>query len=90
MLIVTAAAFEELHSTESDTSCAVLSLNVATAVNCLIAPMGIVEFAGVTAIELIVAPVIVTEAVPLDSSGCGRDRCRPSDDAGGNTVYIDC
>ena len=60
-----AAAIEELHSAESDTSCVVLSLNVATAVNCFIAPMGMVEFAGVTAIELIVAFVTVTEAVPL-------------------------
>lgn len=60
-----AAAIEELHSTASDTSCVVLSLNVATAVNCFIAPMGMVEFAGVTAIELIVAFVTVTEAVPL-------------------------
>jgi hypothetical protein len=63
--MVTAAAFEELHTAKSDTSCVVLSLNVATAVNCFRAPMGMVEFAGVTAIELIVAFVTVTEAVPL-------------------------
>lgn len=59
------AAAEELHSAESDTSCVVLSLNVATALNCFIAPMGITESAGVTAIELIFAFVTVTEAAPL-------------------------
>lgn len=64
-VMLAAAAFEEFHNTESVTSWVLLSLNVAKAVNCFTAPMGIVEFAGVTAIELTVTFVTVTEAVPL-------------------------
>ena len=42
-----------------------LSLNFPVAVNCLVAPMGMLEFAGVTVIETNVAAVTVTDAVPL-------------------------
>ncbi len=44
------------------TSCVLLSLNVPVAVNCLVAPTAMLEFAGVTAIETKFAPVIVVVA----------------------------
>ena len=47
------------------TSCVLLSLNVPVAVNCLMAPTAMLEFAGVTAIETKFAPVNVRDAVPL-------------------------
>ena len=65
LLIVTEAGVEELQSTEAVMSCVVLSLKVPVAVNCLVAPMGIVELAGETASETKVAFVTVTAAVPL-------------------------
>lgn len=65
LLIVAVAAVEELQSTDSVTSCVLLSLKVPVAVNCLVAPMGIVELAGETESETRAAFVTVTEAVPL-------------------------
>ena len=64
-LIATAAGFEELHTTELETSCVLLSLKVPTASNCLVVPIAMVEFAGVTLIDIRVAPVTVSEAFPL-------------------------
>ena len=42
-----------------------LSLNVPVAVNCLLAPIGIEEFAGAIAREMRVALVTVTDVVPV-------------------------
>jgi hypothetical protein len=42
-----------------------LSLNVPVAVNCLVVPTAMLEFAGVTAIETSDAAVTVRDAVPL-------------------------
>ena len=42
-----------------------LSLNFPVAVNCLVAPIGMLEFAGVTAMETSVVALTVTDAVPL-------------------------
>src|ERR1051326_5166117 len=58
-------AFEELHSTDAVMSCVLVSLNVPVAVNCLVVPMAMLGFAGVTAIETRVALVTVSEVVPL-------------------------
>src|SRR5947209_7205218 len=60
-----AAGLDELQSTVDVTSCVLLSLNFPVAVNCLVAPIGMLEFAGVTVIDASVADVIVTDAVPL-------------------------
>lgn len=65
LLIAAVAAVEELQSTDSVTSCVLLSLKVPVAVNCLVAPIGIVELAGETESETRAAFVTVTEAVPL-------------------------
>lgn len=65
LLIVAAAALEELHSTEFVMSCVVLLLKAPVAVNCFVAPIGIVELAGETVTEVRVAFVTVTAAVPL-------------------------
>ena len=46
-------------------SCVLVSLNVPIAVNCFAVPTAMLEFAGVTAIEIRVAPLIVSDAVPL-------------------------
>ena len=64
-LIATAAGFEELQTTELETSCVLLSLKVARASNCLVVPTAMLEFAGVTVIDIRLAPVTVSEAVPL-------------------------
>ena len=63
--IVTKEAADELQSTDAVMSCVVLSLKIPVAVNCLVAPMGIVELAGETESETRVAFVTVTAAVPL-------------------------
>jgi hypothetical protein len=65
LLTVAAEGFEEVQTAEAETSCVLLSLNVPVAVNCLVVPTAMVELAGVTAIETKLAPVTVSEAVPL-------------------------
>jgi hypothetical protein len=65
LLIVAAAGFEELHKTDAEMSCVLLSLKLPVATNCFVVPTGMVEFAGETAIETKAAPVTVSDAVPL-------------------------
>jgi len=65
LLIVAVAAVEEAHRTEAVTSCVLLSLKVPVAVNCLFVPTGMLELAGVTAIETRVALVTVSDTVPV-------------------------
>lgn len=62
---VAAGGFEEVHSTESETSCVLLSLNVAVAVNCFVVPVAMLELAGVTAIDISLAPVTVNDVLPV-------------------------
>jgi hypothetical protein len=57
LLMVAAPAFDELQITDAEMSWMLLSLNVPVAMNCLVVPMLIVEFAGVTPIETKTAPV---------------------------------
>ena len=64
-LIVACAGDDDVQTTTADTSCVLESLKVAVAVNCVVVPGAIVEFAGVTAMEAKVAPVTLSEAVPL-------------------------
>lgn len=64
-LIAAAAGFEELQTTEPETSCVLLSLNAPVAANCLVVPTAMLELAGLTAIDISVAPVTVRVAVPL-------------------------
>jgi hypothetical protein len=63
--MVAVAGLEEVHTTDPVTSCVLLSLNVPVAVNCLVVASAMLEFAGVTASDTKLAPVIVSEAVPL-------------------------
>jgi hypothetical protein len=63
--MVAAAGFEEVQTADPLTSCVLLSLNVPVAVNCFVVPTAMVEFTGVIAIEIKLAPVTVSEAVPL-------------------------
>jgi hypothetical protein len=65
LAIVAAAGLEELQTTDPEMSCVLLSLNVPVAVNCLVVPVAIVEFAGVTVSDTRLAPVTVRDAVPL-------------------------
>ena len=65
LLIVATAGLEELHSTDPDMSCVPLSLKVPVATNCLVVPVAIDGFAGVTASDTRVAPVTVRDAVPV-------------------------
>lgn len=65
MLTSAAAGLDELQSAVEVTSCVLLSLNFPVAVNCFVAPIGMLEFAGKTVIDVSVADVIVTDAVPL-------------------------
>lgn len=65
MLMLATPGLEEPHNTTAVTSSVLLSLKVAVAVNCLVVPTGMLELAGVTAIEVTVAPVTVSAAVPL-------------------------
>ena len=64
-LIVACAGEDEVQTTTAEMSCVLESLNVPVAVNCFVVSGAIVEFAGVTAMETRLAPVTVTEAVPL-------------------------
>src|SRR5205085_3034153 len=52
------------QSTESVKSCVLLSLNVPVAVNCFVAPIGMLEFNGASARDTRVALVTVTFAEP--------------------------
>jgi len=63
--MVATAALEELHTAVKVTSWELLSLNFPVAANCFVAPMGMLEFAGVTAMDTSVAAETVTDAVPL-------------------------
>src|SRR6266567_4570077 len=65
LVMVAAAGFEDVQTTEPLMSCVLVSLNVPIAANCLVVPTAMLEFAGVTAIEIKVAPLIVSDAVPL-------------------------
>jgi hypothetical protein len=56
---------EEVHSTESETSCVLLSLNVPVAVNCFVVPAAVVELAGVIAMDTRLAPVTVNDVLPF-------------------------
>ena len=62
--IVATLMLEELQSTSNVRSCVELSLNVPVAVNCLVAPAGILLFSGAMASETSVALVTVTDDVP--------------------------
>jgi hypothetical protein len=64
-LIVAWAGDDEVQTTTAEMSCVLESLNVPVAVNCFVVSGAIVEFVGVTAMETRLAPVTVTEAVPL-------------------------
>jgi hypothetical protein len=64
-LIVALAGDDEVQTTTAETSCVLESLNVPVAVNCFVVSGAIVEFAGATAMETRLAPVTVSEAVPL-------------------------
>lgn len=64
-LMVAAAGVDELQMTEVVTSCVLESLKVPVAVNCLVVPTAMLEFAGVTASETRVALVTVKDAVPF-------------------------
>ena len=64
-VIVACAGEDEVQTTTAETSCVLESLNVPVAVNCFVVSGAIVEFAGVTAMETKLAPVTVSEAVPL-------------------------
>jgi hypothetical protein len=63
LLIAEAAGFEDVQTTEAETSCVLLSLKVPLAVNCLVVPTAMLEFAGATEIEIKLAPVTVRDAV---------------------------
>ncbi len=65
LLIVAAAGLEEVQTADPVTSCVLLSLNVPVAANCFVVPTAMLEFAGVTAMEIKVAPVMVSDAVPV-------------------------
>jgi len=56
--------FEDPQRTERVMSSVVLSLNVPVAVNCLVAPIGMLELRGAIASETSVALVTVTVAEP--------------------------
>src|SRR5512146_1125474 len=60
-----AAGLDEPHNTEAVTSSELPSLKLAIAVNCLVVPTGILELAGVRVMAVTLAPVTVSEAVPL-------------------------
>ena len=65
LLTVTTLPDEEVQVAKLVTSCVVLSVKVAVAVNCWVVPAGIVALEGVTAIELMIACVTVTEVEPV-------------------------
>jgi hypothetical protein len=63
-LIVATAAFDDIQFVDAVRSCVVLSENVPVAVNCRVVSMARLGLDGVTAIEISVAGVTVTCAVP--------------------------
>jgi len=63
--MVATDALDELHNAEEVTSCVLLSLKVPVAVNCLLVPIAMVEFAGVTVSDTNVAVLTVKVAVPV-------------------------
>jgi hypothetical protein len=63
--MVAAAALNDVQVTVVVMSWVLLSLKVPVAVNCLVVPTAMLEFAGVTAMETRVAAVTVSDAVPL-------------------------
>ena len=65
LLMVAMEGFRELHETDAVRSCVLLSLKLPVATNCLVAPTGMLEFAGVITIETRLAPVIVSAALPI-------------------------
>src|SRR2546427_6128108 len=65
LLIVATVAWDELHRTEAVRSCVLVSLKVPVAVNCLLVPIAMVGFAGVTASDTNVAVLTVKVAVPV-------------------------
>jgi hypothetical protein len=64
-LMVAAAGFDEVHTADPLTSCVLLSLNVPVAVYCFVVATAMLEFAGVTTSDTRLAPVIVSDAVPV-------------------------
>jgi len=64
-LIIAAEGLEELQSTLALMSCELESLKLPVAVYCFVVPTAMVELAGITAIETRVAPVTVSDEVPL-------------------------
>jgi hypothetical protein len=64
-LMVAAAALNDVQVTVVVMSWVLLSLKVPVAVNCLVVPTAVLEFAGVMAIDTRVAAVTVSDAVPL-------------------------
>ncbi len=64
-LMVAAAALRDVQVTVVVMSCVLLSVKVPVAVNCLVVPTAMLEFAGVTAMETRVAALTVSVAVPL-------------------------
>jgi hypothetical protein len=59
------AGFEQVHSTECETSCVLLSLKVPVAANCFIVPVAMLELDGGTAIDIRLAPVTVNDVLPF-------------------------
>lgn len=64
-VMVATDGLDDFHRTCCVMSSVELSLNVPVAVNCLLAPTGMLEFNGAMARETRVAGVTVTEDVPL-------------------------
>src|ERR1700756_4512743 len=64
-LIVATAGEDEVHTTDAEISCVLLSLKVPVAVNCFVVPIAVLGFAGVTVIETKVTAVTVRDAVPV-------------------------
>jgi len=64
-VMVADVGLKDVHTTDAVMSSVDESLNVPVAVNCLVVPTTMLEFAGVTAIDTSVDPVTVSDAVPL-------------------------
>jgi hypothetical protein len=64
-VMVAAAGFEDVQTTDALISWVDESLKVPVAVNCFVVPTAMLEFAGVIAIDTSVAPVTVSDAVPV-------------------------
>ncbi len=65
LAIVAAAGLEELHITDPEISCVLLSLNDPVAMNCLVVPVAMLVLAGVTVSDTRLAPVTLRDAVPV-------------------------